>query len=121
MGLHVAHHHVSASTLAAVPLVEHRIRFARSGHGTQVDTEPPALALVTIRSGSPLRSLYWQRSSQVAITQAVTPEQLLWIGTSLFAMRFVGPMLRHRTGLLFQGIQGQVDLQDIDIGLTEDA
>src|SRR5947209_20582392 len=104
MRLHVAHHHVSASTLAAMPLVEHRIRFARSGHGTQVDTQPPTLALVTIRTGSSLRSLSRQRSSQVAITQAVAPEQLLGVGASLFALWFVGSMRRHRTGLLFQGI-----------------
>jgi hypothetical protein len=94
MCLHVAHNDVGAPALAAMPLVQHGIRFAYPGSRTQIDTEPTTLVLVAtgcrcslLRPGG--------RHTQVAVTQAITLEELLWVRAALFMAMFVRLLLRH--------------------------
>src|SRR5579884_2544403 len=100
MGLHIPHHHIGTPTLAAMPFIEHGIRFADPSRRAQVDTQATTPVWIPTRLRGGLLCRYRcgrGRSFQVAITQAIAPEQLLWIGTSLFALWFIGPILRHKT------------------------
>src|SRR5438105_15929944 len=99
MRLHVAHHDVGAPALAAMPLIEHGIRLPGPSHRSQVDAQPTAPVRVATRTRSCLLSrnrCCGESNFQVAISQAIALEELLWIGTPLFALLFVGRLLRHR-------------------------
>src|SRR4051812_8312369 len=88
MRLHVTHYDIGAPVLAAMPFVEHSIRLARPGSRGQVDTQASVLVWVPSGLRGDLTSRCRRgrgRDLQVPVTQAIAPQQFLWIRSPLLA------------------------------------
>src|SRR5579884_3328255 len=96
MRLHIADHHIRASPLAAMALVEHGIRLTCPCRSGQVDaqaTSSTCIAGLSLHLGGKNR-----RDSKVAIPQAITTQQFFRVWPSLFPFAllfFVGYLLSH--------------------------
>src|SRR5947209_1005997 len=108
MRLHIAHHDVGAPVLAAMPFVEHSIRLARPGSRGQVDAQASALVWVPSGLRGDLTSRCGRgrgRDLQVTVTQAIAPQQFLWIRSPLLAAlwfaRLLFGLLGHDTPDVF--------------------